>query len=81
MQTNSSSCIDLIFTDQANLSANTGVFTSLNPNCHHQIMNSSFDLNICYPAPYQRQIWDYKKADSTNIRKMLDSVNWAKLFD
>ena len=31
--------------------------------------------------PYQRQIWDYKKADSAIIRKSLDSVNWAKLYD
>ena len=33
------------------------------------------------PPPYQRLIWDYKKADSTNIRKSLDSVNWERLFD
>ena len=30
---------------------------------------------------YQHQIWDYKKADLTNIRKALDLVNQAKLFD
>ena len=31
--------------------------------------------------PYQRLIWDYKKADATKIRKALDSVNWERLFD
>ena len=50
IQTNSSSCIDLIFTNQPNLSLN-----SLK--------------------------WDYKKAVSTNIRKVLDSINWDRLFD
>ena len=25
-------------------------------------------------------VWDYKKADSTKIRKALDSVNWERLF-
>ena len=75
LQTSHSSCIDLIFTDQPKLSVNSGVHASLHPNCHHQIVNSSFNLNISYPPPYQRLVWDYKKADSKIIRKALDSVN------
>ena len=81
IQTNSSSCIDLIFTNQPNLSVNSRVHSSLHPNCHHQIVFTSFNLDIYYLPPYQRLIWDYKKADSTNIRKALDSVNWERLFD
>ena len=81
IQANSSSCIDLVFTDQPNLSVNSGVHASLHPNCHHQITNSNFNLNIYYPPPYQRLIWDYKKADANIIRKALDSVNWERLFD
>ena len=79
-QANSTSCIDLIFTDQENLSVNSGVHSSLHPNCHHQIVRSSFNLNIYYPSPYQQLVWDYKKANSTTIRKALDSVNWERLF-
>ena len=75
LQTSNSSCIDLIFTDQPKLSVNSGVHASLHPNCHHQIVHSSFNLNISYPPPYQRLVWDYKKADSKNIRKALYSVN------
>ena len=81
IQANSSSCIDLVFTDQPNLSVNSGVHASLHPNCHHQITHSNFNLNIYYPPPYQRVIWDYKKADANIIRKALDSVNWERLFD
>ena len=81
LQTSNSSCIDLIFTDQPNLSVNSGVHASLHPNCHHQLVHSSFNLNISYRPPYQRLVWDYKKADSKNIRKALDSVNWERLFD
>ena len=62
IQTNSSSCIDLIFTDQQNLSVNSGFHASLHPNCHHQIVHTKFNLNISYapppPPPYQRFIWD-----------------------
>ena len=81
LQTSNSSCIDLVFTDQPNLAVNSGVHASLHPNCHHQIVHSSFNLNISYPPPYQRLVWDYKKADSNNIRKALDSGNWERLFD
>ena len=81
IQANSSSCTDLIFTDQPKLSVNSGVHTSLHQNCHHQIVYSRFNLDIYYPPPYQRLIWDYKKTDTKVIRKALDLVNWERLFD
>ena len=49
IQTSSSSCIDLIFTDQRSLSVNFGVHATLHPNCHHQIVHSSFNLNYFLP--------------------------------
>ena len=51
IQSNSYSCIDLIFTDQPNFSVNCGVHASLHPNCHHQIIYSRFNLDIYYPPP------------------------------
>ena len=73
-------CIDLIFTDQPNLSVNSGIHASLHPNCHHQTVQSKFDLNIFYTPPYQRLVWDYKKAFVSNIQKALDLVSWEKLL-
>ena len=35
LQSNGSSCIDLLFTDQSNLSLNSAVHASLHPNFHH----------------------------------------------
>ena len=81
IQANSSSFINLTFTDQPNLSGTSGVHASLHPNCHHQIVHSSFNFNIYYPPPYQCLVWDYKKADAKIVRKALDSVNWERLFD
>ena len=81
IQRNSSSCIDLVFTDRPNLAVNSGVHASLHPNCHHQVVHASFNLNISYPPPYQRLIRDYKKADSVKIRKALDLINWERLFN
>ena len=37
--------------------------------------------SLSYPPIYERLTWDYKKADSTTIRKALDLVNWERLFD
>ena len=59
----------------------SGVHSSLHPNCHHQVVHASFNLNISYPPPYQRLIWNYKKADSVKIRKALDLINWERLFN
>ena len=81
LQTSDSSCIDLNFTDQLNLSVTSEIHASLRPNCHHQIVHSSLNLNISYPPPYQRLVWDYEKSDSKNIRKTLDSVKWERPFD
>ena len=51
------SCIDLVFTSQENLVTNSGVHSSLHPNCHDQIFSSNFNLKIYYPPPYERLIW------------------------
>ena len=47
----------------------------------NKIIHTGFNLNITYPPPYKRLIWDYKKADSEKIRKALDWVNWERLFN
>ena len=43
---NSSSCIDLIFTDQPSLVVDCGTHPSLHSNCHHQIVYCKLDLKI-----------------------------------
>ena len=69
IQKNCSSCFDLICTEQPNMSIKNGVHASLHSNCNHQIVHASFNLHITYLTPCQRLIWDYKKADTSNIRK------------
>ena len=48
IQTSSSSCTDLIITDQPYLSVNSNVHASLHPNRYHSIVHSNFNLNISY---------------------------------
>ena len=42
----STSCIDLIFTDQSNLVVDSGTHSTLNPKCHHQITYCKLSLDI-----------------------------------
>ena len=78
---NSSSCIDLIFTCQPNLVGNCGTHSTLNTKCHHQITHCKLNLSIKYPPPYKRLLRNYKKANTESIRKSLESVNWKTLFN
>ena len=76
----SSSCTDLIFTSQPNLVVESGVHPSLHQNCHHQIIYAKFNLQIFYPAPYCREIWQYQDANIDMIRKAISQFNWDKAF-
>ena len=74
---NCSTCIDLIFTDQPNAVADSGVHSSLHINWHHQITYCKLNLIIEYPLPYQRLAWDYKKANLNPIKQALYQMNWS----
>ena len=77
---NSSSCIDLIFTNQPNLVTENGVYPSLHPKCHHQIVFAKLNLNVEYPPLYERLIWDYKNADIPSINRAIDIFDWGNSF-
>ena len=68
LTSNPSWCIDLIFTSHSNLVMESGVHSSLLPNCHHQIVFAKINLKIYYPPPYKREIWHYEKANADLIR-------------
>ena len=71
----SNSCIDLIFADQPNLVVDCGTHASLNSKCHHQITHSRLNLNNEYHPPYERLIWDCRKANIESKQNAMKSVN------
>ena len=77
---NSSSCIDLIFTSQPNLSVESGTQPSLHPNCHHQIIYAKFNLEVLYPPPYTREVWHYKDSNVDLIRRSINEFDWDRAF-
>ena len=78
---NSSSCIDLIFTSEPNLIANSGSHPSLHPNRHHQIIYAKFNLKIHYPPPYTHEVWHYKDSNDDLIRRAMNQFNWERTFE
>ena len=50
----------------------SGVHSSLHPNCHHQIVFAKINLKIYYPPPYKRKIWHYEKANADLICGSID---------
>ena len=77
---NSSTCIDLLFTNQPNLIIEARVYPSLHPNCHHQIIFAKINFEIFFPPIYDRQIWHYNNADINGIRASINNVNWDSVF-
>ena len=77
---NSSPCIDLIFTNQPGLVINPGTHPPLHANCHHRITYCKLKLKTDYPTPYQRLVWNFKKANITSIRRATHILNWGFLF-
>ena len=62
---------DLIFTDQPSLVVISGAHPCLHVNCHHQITYCKLHLKTEYLSPYQRLVWNFKKANISSIRKAI----------
>ena len=77
---NLSSCTDLIFALQSNLVMESGVHSWLHKNRHHQTTYSKFNLKTYYLPPYERENWNYQKANIENISKAMDQFSWAMRF-
>ena len=65
---------------QPNLVMNSGVYSSLHPNCHHQIIHAKFNLKIFYPPPYERVVWHYQDANNDLIQRSISQFNWERAF-
>ena len=78
--TDSSSCIDLLFTSQSNPVMESGVYSSLHQNCHHEIIYAKINLKVCYLPPYEREIWHYQRANVDQTQQAIEQFSWRKSF-
>ena len=81
---NSSLCIDLISLNQNNFIMDSGVHTSLHPNCHHQIVYAKLKLKSEHPPipplpppPLHEQlVWEYNKTNTQLLNRTIETFNW-----
>ena len=73
---NSSSCIDLIFTNQPNLLTESGVYPSSHPKFYYQIVFMKLNVNIEYSPLYERLIWNGKNADIPSFNRAIEILDW-----
>ena len=74
----SSTCIDLIFTNQTNLVVESGTHPSLYNTCHHQIIYAKISFMINLPPPYEREIWHYNRAQVELIKRSIMNFDWNR---
>ena len=75
-----SSCIDLIFSSNVNLTKDRGVEQSLNKICYHNIIYRPLNFNIPLPYPYFREIYGYKITSIGCIQKLIYNFDWNRAF-
>ena len=74
------SCIDLIMTDQPNLFLHSGMHSSLDQNCQHQIIYGKINISLPPLPPYKRTVWEYCKVNVSKIKADLSALDWKTIF-
>ena len=58
----------------------SAVHSSLQPDCHRQIVLSKFNLKTFYPSPYEHEICHYDKVNTDLIRRSINEFSWENKF-
>ena len=74
------SCIDLICTDHPYMFVDSGVLPSLDSHSKHDIIHGRLNFHSPSPPPYRRCIWDFAKANVSQIKLCLSNLDWETLF-
>ena len=71
------SYIDLIFVSNIELFR---IEKSIYDKYHHNITYGKFNFDIRLPRPNHRKIWDYKRADTEAIQRVISVFKWYMAF-
>ena len=75
---NSMSCIDLVFfTNESVIWNRVSIFDT----CHHDIIYGNTNIYLPLPPTYVEEIWDYRKANIANIKKIICNFDYNKDFE
>ena len=77
---NSFSCIDLFVTSKSNSTVQLGFYSSVHPNCYHQVILAKFILQLLYPRSYSHEVWPYKDANIDLFSRVGSNFNLVRAF-
>ena len=58
----------------------SGVRSSLQETCHHQLVYAKFNLKIWCPPPYERKMWHYEQANADPLKRAIKQFPFEKSF-
>ena len=56
----------------------SGKYSYLHQNCHNQIVFAKVNVKAHYPAPYEREVWHFKKASTDHVKRAINRFPWEK---
>ena len=71
------SCIDLIIFDHLNLVIDSGVRSSPDQTCKHQLTYSKLSIKTPQIPPAKRLVWHYDKANCDLINRAITDFQWV----
>ena len=58
----------------------SGVRSSLQETCQHQLLYAKFNLKMSYPPPCERKIWHYEHANADPLKRAIEQFPCEKSF-
>ena len=58
----------------------SGVRSSLQETCQHQLLYAKFNLKMWYPPPCERKIWHYEHANADPLKRAIEQFPCEKSF-
>ncbi len=80
IQSDSRSCIDLIFTNNASLLWNVSTQHKMYETCDHQPIFATLKSTFCKQHCFMRWVWNYEQGDFTNFQQSLLNAPWQHGF-
>ena len=56
----------------------SGFYSSHHQSCHNQLIHPKINLKVFYLSPYEREMWNYQRANVDLIQQAIEEFPYAK---
>ena len=75
------SCIDFTFCTNQSVTSNYGVHVSIFDKYQRNTIYGKINITVLLAPTYVQEVWNYKKANTENIKKTTSNFDWNKAFE